>query len=188
MFYVCLPGIHARWRIGGGCRPAFGQASARADSGAISDRKDRAGIAMKPVSADMPDLTGQPPGASGAPSLRVKPPRARELFGVRAALVSFSVFVIVVAGAFLLHDIVAPRPAMPLVRYDGQAVGTIKLAPEDGFCRQMSIDNRTGKITSHGRLPCDKSPTNVMNDANEALKERAAGNRIDVVRDSFKAR
>jgi hypothetical protein len=143
---------------------------------------------MTPVSADTPDLTGLPPGAPAAPPLRVSMQRARDAIGLRGALISFSVFVIVVAGAFLLHDVVAPRQMMPLVRYDGQAVGTIKLAPEDGFCRQLSIDNRTGKVTSHGRLPCHKSPTNVMQDANEALKERAAGNRIDVVRDSFKAR
>jgi hypothetical protein len=149
---------------------------------------------MKPVSADKPDPTGQPPGAPAAPAVpaappsRVSVPRAREAFGVRAALVSFSVFVIVVTGAFLLHDVVAPRPVTPLARHDGPAVGTIKLAPQDGYCRQMSIDNRTGKITSHGRLPCDKSPTTIMHDANEALKERASGSRIDVVRDSFRSR
>jgi hypothetical protein len=143
---------------------------------------------MKPVSADAPNLKGQPPGGPNAPPLRMSAPRPREPFGLRTALVSFSVFVIVVAGAFLLHDVVAPRQATSLARPDQQVVGTIKLAPQDGYCRQMSLDNRTGKITSHGRLPCDKSPTNIMQDANEALKERAAGNRIDVVRDSFKAR
>ena len=140
---------------------------------------------MKPVSADTPDLMGQAPGT---PASRASMPRARDAVGVRAALVSFSVFIIVVVGAFLLRDAVAPVHLTSLARPEQHAVGTIKLAPEDGFCRQMSIDNRTGKITSHGRLPCHKSPTNAMNDADQALKERAAGNRIDVVRDSFKAR
>jgi hypothetical protein len=143
---------------------------------------------MTSVSADTPDLTGQPPGAPGAPAPRVRAPRPREAFGLRAALVSFSVFVIVVAGAFLLHDVVAPRQLTPLARPEQHAVGTIKLAPQDGFCRQMSIDNRTGKITSHGRLPCDKSPTSDAKEVSEALKERATGSRIDVVRDSFRSR
>jgi hypothetical protein len=110
---------------------------------------------MKPISADTPGLKEQP--LSSSPSHVPRTPRRREGTGVRAALVSFSVFIIAVAGAFLLRDAVAPLRLTQNGGAERHAVGTIKLAPDQGFCRQMTIDNRTGQMINHGRLPCDRS-------------------------------
>ena len=140
---------------------------------------------MKPVSADAPALLAQPPGP---PQPR---PRRREATGVRAALVSFSVFLIAVAGAFCLWDAAAPLRAPQGNRADQQhAVGTIKL-PEGKLCRQMTMDNRTGQMIKHGLLPCDKSP---VRDPKEELKElkdfkeRQSGGRIEAIGNSFRSR
>ena len=139
---------------------------------------------MKPVSADAPALLAQPPGT---PQPR---PRRREATGVGAALVSFSVFLIAVAGAFCLWDAAAPLRATQDSRADQHAVGTIKL-PEGKLCRQMTMDNRTGQMIKHGLLPCDKSP---VRDPKEELKElrdlkeRQSGGRIEIIRNSFRSR
>jgi hypothetical protein len=137
---------------------------------------------MKPVSADAPALLAQP---SGPPQPR---PRRREGTGVRTALVSFSVFIIALAGAFWLRDAAVPLRATQDNRAHQQhAVGTIKL-PEGKLCRQMTIDNRTGQMVKHGLLPCDKSPVSDPKEELKDLQERQSGGRIDAIRNSFRSR
>jgi hypothetical protein len=138
---------------------------------------------MKPVSADIPEPLAQP--AEPIPPRVPSRPRTGEATRVRAALASFALFLVLVAGAFLLRDAAAPfRTATP-ERVDRHAVGTIKLAPEGGLCRQMTLDNRTGQMVNHGRLPCDQSP---LSDPAEQLRARYSGNRLEGIRDWFRSR
>src|SRR5262245_54419176 len=141
--------------------------------------------AMKPVSADTSD-----PQAPAPPAPRAAPARDawRHDTNVRTALASFAFFLLCVAGAFLFRDTSDPLGANRTGRGDQHSVGTIKFAPEGDLCRQITIDTRTGQVLAKGRLPCDKPLAGASEADAAALKERAAGNRIDVVRDSFRSR
>ena len=137
---------------------------------------------MKPASADTPDPSAPAPTAPLASPAQGAPRREAS---VRAALASFALFLLCVAGAYLLRDTTDSLRMSRAGRGEQHAVGTIKFAPEGDMCRQMTIDTRTSQVLAKGRLPCDRPLTG---DSEAVLKERAAGNRIDVVRNSFRSR
>jgi hypothetical protein len=66
-----------------------------------------------------------------------------------------------------------------------RAVGTIKLGREGDRCRQLTLDNRTGRMRDDGAQPCNKP---ISNDPKDQLRERYSGGRLDSIRDSFRSR
>jgi hypothetical protein len=65
------------------------------------------------------------------------------------------------------------------------AVGKIKLGREGDRCRQLTLDNRTGRMRDDGAQPCNKP---ISNDPKDQLRERYSGGRLDNIRDSFRSR
>jgi len=135
---------------------------------------------MTPTSQD--GLGAEPSRLAHANSSRER--RARER---RRAIVASCVMASALAlGLFIVREAATsfstPEHGRPSA---DEGAGIIKLSREGDRCRQLILDNRTGRTTDGGLMPCEKAPSN---DPKERLKERYSGGRLDSIRDSFRAR
>jgi hypothetical protein len=109
----------------------------------------------------------------------------------RSHVVLGSVLVVLMLGGFaLLLPILAanaPEPNRRARGPDPQAgrIGTVTLSPDGEHCRQMTLDNHTGKMVEAGRIRC---ATNIPVNAEEAVRQRYSGGRLDAIRKSFSDR
>jgi hypothetical protein len=60
--------------------------------------------------------------------------------------------------------------------------GTIRLAREGDTCRQLQIDNITGRLSQNGRVNCTQT---TIPSAKQNTKDLYRGERIEAIRNSF---
>jgi hypothetical protein len=96
--------------------------------------------------------------------------------GAHAATACFVLFLILAAGFWMLKDSAAPVRATDEGQSPRNVVATIKFRPEGDLCRQATIDNKSGQMIEHGRLPCEKPSA------------ESSGGRLESIRNSFRSR
>lgn len=82
---------------------------------------------------------------------------------------------------------IAPRelPSVPQTTDPNwDVVGTITLAPEGAYCRQLALDNNTGDISEIGRVRCIE----IERERTEAASSDNTAARLDSIRKSFSKR
>jgi hypothetical protein len=97
--------------------------------------------------------------------------------GAHAATACLFLLLILVAGFWMLSDSPAPLPATTDDQSARNVVATIKFRPEGDLCRQATIDNKSGQMIEHGRLPCEKPSA-----------DSSGGGRLESIRNSFRSR
>lgn len=139
---------------------------------------------MNPVAADIAKTEVRPPAAQAR--RRSSAPKSGRssrgfILGTAALLIFAS------AWALLFKAIAAGRHASPadVSEASRRNAGTIMLAPEGEFCRQLGLDNRSGRTVEMGRIKCTgtgaAAPT-------EGMRERYSGGRLESIRRSFSDR
>jgi hypothetical protein len=96
--------------------------------------------------------------------------------GAQAVTSGLILLGILVVGVSMIQRSAAPVQATPDDHGARHAVGTIKFRAEGDLCRQATIDNKTGQMIDHGRLPCEKPAA------------EPSGGRLESIRNSFKSR
>ena len=80
-------------------------------------------------------------------------------------------------GYWLLKGKPTPTSPVPVQanRAIENSVGKITFSSNDHWCRQILIDNKTGRLSEGAKVPCEDIG-------------RSAGGRVGAIRDSFTAR
>lgn len=132
---------------------------------AVTD-KGLAGL-KDPVSRSSAAPRRVPAGSHGGNSRRFI------LFGVAT--------MVMLGGAAILLQMQADTRPVPSPEAT-HSIGLITLAPEGVWCRQLSLDNRSGRMVEVGRIKC-VGPGSV--DPEQQMRERYSGGRIETIRKSF---
>lgn len=111
--------------------------------------------------------------------------RKRLPHSLHAVVASAATALVAVVVFFLLREGTPPAPPTPAQQAADppqRTEGVITFAREGDACRQVILDNSTGRLRDNGSVPCGKPAT-----PEERLRERYSGGRIDSIRDSFRA-
>lgn len=102
----------------------------------------------------------------------------------RSFIVCGVAIMIMLGGAAIVLKLQADRGAAPSPQAVSAShnVGLITLAPEGAWCRQLSLDNQSGRMVEVGRIKC-VGPGSV--DPEQQMRERYSGGRIESIRKSF---
>ena len=116
---------------------------------------------------------------SARPKSRVRAPKSGR--SSRGFIVGGAAIMILLGGGAILIN--AMQAHDPLVS-DGSRhqVGTITLAPEGEFCRQLAFDNTSGRMVEVGRIKCMGSDSG---DPAQRVRDRYSGGRLEAIRKSF---
>jgi hypothetical protein len=101
-----------------------------------------------------------------------------------------SLMIIGIAAGLLLTLHIQSRPAPSPTLVNAWAapnpVGTIRFPTDREPCRELQIDNQTGRIERRQVDNCRE--VQIPADPQEAVRNRYSSGRLDAVRDSFKGR
>jgi hypothetical protein len=118
-------------------------------------------------------------------SVRRRYMRAPSKIGDSRSFIVFGVAIIIMLGiaSILLQLQPDSHPAPPgAADANRHNVGTITLAPEGVYCRQLALDNRSGDLVEAGRIKCI-GPGSV--EPEQPMQDRYSGGRIEAIRKSF---
>jgi hypothetical protein len=109
-----------------------------------------------------------------SPSLQRKPASRNALL---AAAACAGIVAVVAPGYLLLKRNTSQTLPVPVQtnRNHENSVGTITFSSNGDLCRQILIDNVTGRLSEGAKVPCEGIG-------------RSAGGRVGAIRDSFTAR
>jgi hypothetical protein len=123
-------------------------------------------------------------GAPGAPTPKRRP-HAKARGGNSRRFIVFGAAIMIMLGgaAIIINMQIDSRQApAPEAATNTHNTGIITLAPEGQWCRQLSLDNRSGRMVEVGRVKC-VGPGSV--DPEQTMRERYSGGRLDTIRKSF---
>src|SRR5262249_7207295 len=68
-----------------------------------------------------------------------------------------------------------------------KSIGTVRFMGEGQSCRELQIDNQTGRVSEKKRAG-DCKETRTPTDPQEVMKSRYSGGRLESIRESFSGR